>query len=318
VTTAPRVSVVVPGRDAAHTLPGVLRALAAQTVGRELYEVVVVDDDSSDATPSVVRRSAVARLVRAPTHVGIAASRNMGVHAARGELIAFIDADCVPSESWLERGLALLDAGEADVLAGHIDVALPRASPAALADATHYYNQQRYVAEGFGATGNLWVRREILERVGPFDEHLDRSEDYDFGRRAVAAGAHLVYAPDVVVRHPARGPLELARRSYRIGTDRGLQGLAGRAGRGAYVTPARARDRLARAGIRPTRGRVLSVWAGKWLCIRLPMAAGALLGGLSRGHRASPGARAAAAATGDEGARPPSRPGASGPPSQGP
>jgi hypothetical protein len=289
----PRVSVVVPARNSAPTLPKLFDALAWQTAPPGLFEVIVVDDGSSDATADVVRRHLGVRLMEAPGHVGVAASRNLGIRAARGEVLAFVDADCLPTPTWVERGLAALEELGADLLAGHIDVAVARPTPLALVDLTHYFDQQRYVAEGFAATGNLWARRQILLTAGRFDERLARGEDRELCTRAVEAGARLLYAPDVVVIHPARGVTAQVRRSFGTGTDRGLAGLRARARQGAYVTSERARARLAGAGYSPTATRMLGIRVAKNACIRVPMALGALWGALSSKRRSERGPDAA-------------------------
>ena len=236
----------------------------------------MVDDGSTDATADVARRRSGLRLVEAPGHVGVAASRNLGIGAARGSVIAFVDADCVPAPTWIERGLSALEEHEADLLAGHIEVSLGRRSLVGLVDLTQYFDQQRYVAEGFGATGNLWVRREAIERAGLFDERLARGEDKDFCRRAVLSGGRVIYVSDLVVTHPARRLDTQMRRSFAIGTDRGLAGLRARRREGAYVTPERVRARLLSAGYPPTISRLLILRVVREGCIRLPMALGAL------------------------------------------
>lgn len=105
LTNAPTISVVVPARDAAHTLPALLEALAAQTLRAD--EIVVVDDASRDDTVAVAERYG-AVVVRLEHNVGPGRARNAGVAATKSELIAFTDADCVPPPSWLARGVEFL------------------------------------------------------------------------------------------------------------------------------------------------------------------------------------------------------------------
>jgi glycosyltransferase involved in cell wall biosynthesis len=310
VSTKPAISVVVPARNAAQSLPPLLDALAAQTAAKDGFELIVVDDGSTDATAEIVRSSGDARLVQARKRAGVAAARNLGIRAAGGELVAFVDADCVPSADWVERAVAAFDHLQADVLAGHIDVSVARPSSVALVDLVHYYDQERYAAEGFAATGNLWVRSEVFERAGMFDERLARGEDQEFVRRAVAAGARLRYAPEVRVSHAARGLRAQARRCFAIGTDRGLAGLRSRAVGGAYVGPERSRERLAAAGIAPTRARMLSIAIARNACVRLPMVLGALWSGLRGGRPATPAAAGSQASSAAEEAPPPTRPAA--------
>ena len=91
---SPLISVVIPAYNAQDDLGNRLDALERQTVPREEYEIIVVNDGSSDGTREIAtRRDAI--LISQP-HRGAAATRNAGAHRAHGEIILFTDADCVP------------------------------------------------------------------------------------------------------------------------------------------------------------------------------------------------------------------------------
>jgi glycosyltransferase involved in cell wall biosynthesis len=105
--SAPRYSVIVPAYQAEGTIGACVRALNAQTLPRDRYEIIVVDDDSTDRTANVAREAGADRVLTVP-HGGPAAARNAGVDAARGEIVLFTDADCEPSPEWLERMVAPL------------------------------------------------------------------------------------------------------------------------------------------------------------------------------------------------------------------
>ena len=94
-----RVSVVVPAYNAERTLGDCLRALRAQSFAAADLEIIVVDDGSRDGTASLAQRNGV-RVIRRENG-GPAAARNTGWRAARGDWVAFTDADCVPSRTWL-------------------------------------------------------------------------------------------------------------------------------------------------------------------------------------------------------------------------
>src|SRR5436190_310359 len=108
--TIPDVSVVVATRDRAARLERLLAGLAAQTIGGDRFEVIVVDDGSADRTPALLAAAAERgelplRTLRHDRPAGRAAAREDGWRAARGDLVAFIDDDCVPAPDWLAAGV---------------------------------------------------------------------------------------------------------------------------------------------------------------------------------------------------------------------
>jgi glycosyltransferase involved in cell wall biosynthesis len=157
---APRVSVVIPARDAAPTLARTLDALRAQEF-RDAFEVIVVDDGSQDETAAIARRHApLVSLIQNAQSQGPGSARNRGVHVARAPVLAFTDADCFPSPSWLAAGCEAL--AHADLVQGRVDP-----DPAA---ARSPFDRSLSVERhrGFYQTANLLVRREAFEAIGGF------------------------------------------------------------------------------------------------------------------------------------------------------
>ena len=101
-------SVIVPAFNADRTLAGCLTALDVQTLPTNDYEVIVVDDGSTDATASLVASFHRARYIFIP-HAGAAAARNRGASVARGDILLFTDADCEPQPDWIERMLGAFE-----------------------------------------------------------------------------------------------------------------------------------------------------------------------------------------------------------------
>ena len=305
----PEVSVVVTARNAARHLPILLDALDAQTLDQQRWELVLVDDASTDETAAIAgSRNPRNRVVRATEHLGLPRGRNIGIGEARGEVIAFTDADCVPDPEWLEYGLARIQETGSDILAGGITIPIPRDAPiAALVDSATYLDQERYTLRGFGAGANLWVRRELLDRVGRFDERLEAygGDEEELCQRALRHGATLVYAPEVHVSHPPRMRMrDVARKAYRLGFGlaahrRHNEGPLGRHPRmflqwRSYV-PSRRIYRVERVQAqRPTSKRELvGMYLVQHICVQVPLATGDLFGELHQARLRRRGDRGA-------------------------
>jgi glycosyltransferase involved in cell wall biosynthesis len=193
------ISVVVATRNRAQMLERMLAGLAEQTISD--FEVVVVDDASTDSTPEVLERWSDGRLkLRTLRHAeshGPATGRDEGWRAAEGDLIAFTDDDCVPTPVWLEA----LVAAERST-AGAIVMGPTRPEPGQPQSPF----TRTMLVERAGPpfeTCNILYPRALLERLDGFDRSfpLPVAEDTDLGWRAVKSGAPLVYAPDALVHH---------------------------------------------------------------------------------------------------------------------
>lgn len=201
MTSPGLVSVIVPVRDNAAGIDVVVRSLAAQTLPRGRFEIVIGDDGSQPGSLAGVETiDGWVRVVSGPPRTSYAA-RNRAARAARGAVLAFCDSDCVPKPTWLEEGLAALEGN--DLIAGEVQFVSPaRPTVWSILTADMFLDQQRNVMLSQGVTANLFVTRRVFEATGGFDDSLPSGGDYDFVLRAVERGACLMYAPRAVVRHP--------------------------------------------------------------------------------------------------------------------
>ena len=200
------VSVIVPIYNDELGLAKLLAALGAQDY--RPFECIVIDNGST--TPPRVP-SGLALDVRVVRHEtgGSFAARNRGIREARGAILAFTDADCVPSPSWLTAAVARLQcAGTLALVGGKIQVVSEGPAPASAYEwhsLVHDLDQARYLAAWhFAATANLVARREVFSAVGEFDATLMSGGDFEWGRRAWTSGVAQIYADDAVVLHPTR------------------------------------------------------------------------------------------------------------------
>jgi GT2 family glycosyltransferase len=227
----PTVSVIIPHfRDFEH-LEICLTSLSAQTYPIGKVQVIVADNASPEgieAVRAVAGSRAEVVLVEAR---GAGPARNGGVERAKGEILAFIDSDCVAEPQWLEEGVRALK--DYDFVGGHVKVLVKdeaRMTPVEAWERVFAFDFKTYIEKkGFTGSGNLFCRRSLFQAVGGF--RVGISEDYEWSKRAQSHGFRLGYAPRAVVGHPARRDWdELTRKWLRLNSE--TYGLsAGRRGR---------------------------------------------------------------------------------------
>lgn len=204
-TQPPKISVVIPHLNQPEFLR---RCLTSLRDGRRAPDEIFVVDNGSRALPQEVCDDfPTVTLLQEPTP-GPGPARNCGVAASSGEILAFIDADCLADPDWLQVIAQTFEqTPDAEILGG--DVRIAYEDPARLTvleayESIYAYRMDRYIArEGFTGTGNLATRRAVMEAVGPFGG-LDVAEDRDWGQRATGRGHNLRYVKDMKVYHPAR------------------------------------------------------------------------------------------------------------------
>lgn len=195
----PHVSVVVPTHGRPVLLSRCLEALAAQTLPRGDYEVIVVSDGPDVRTRAAIRSSPCrVRHLELPRRSGPAAARNAGWRAATAPIVAFTDDDTVPSSDWLAAGLAEVAAG-CDAVAGRVVMPVPRPP-------SDYERDAARLADAEFVTANCFVTVAMLEAVGGFDERFKLAwrEDSDLHFGLLARGAVVRRAPRALVLHPVR------------------------------------------------------------------------------------------------------------------
>ena len=193
----PDVAVVIPTRGRETRLAFALEALAAQTLDPERFEVVVVRDEDARAPLAPAPPRVRTRSLTRPGVAGPTAKRNFGWRASEAPLVVFTDDDCRPAPDWLEGLLEVAD-GDAVFVQG-------RTEPDP--DERHLLHglarsQEITTQSGWFETCNMAYPRELLERLGGFDESFPfGGEDTDLGYRALAAGSRSVYADRALVWH---------------------------------------------------------------------------------------------------------------------
>ena len=200
-----RASVVIATYNRAPLLPRLVAALEAQTLPRGAFEVIFVDDGSTDETRRVIsslaRTSSLAiELVGDGQNRRQAAARNVGWRRARAPIVVFTDDDCVPTARWLETGLEAMGT-EHRVVVGRV---IPDPAQRAIEGP---FSRTITVSEAtYFETCNAFYRRVDLEATGGFDEAFTShgGEDTDLGWRVQRLGAEARFAEEALVLHDVK------------------------------------------------------------------------------------------------------------------
>lgn len=204
----PRVSVIVPVYNAADALPRLVTSLREQDYPRDRFEIILVDNNSTDGSGEVIRGFGDVIGLSQTQWQGPGATRNAGIERATGEVLAFIDADCWAHPAWLGTGVRKLVEEGLDRVAGHVEFVLSeRPNIYETYDAAINFRQTDFVSSGWCGTGNLFTPKKLFDEIGLFDPALISCEDCEFGLRASRAGKTLGFAPEAIVYHKARTSL---------------------------------------------------------------------------------------------------------------
>jgi glycosyltransferase involved in cell wall biosynthesis len=198
----PYTSVVVPARNAAATLPACVASLLALDYPPDRLELVVVDNDSTDATGAILAGyDGRLRVVRERSR-GRSAARNAGIRAAQGDVVAFTDADCVVDRGWLRNLVAPLTERD-DLVVGGAILASEAANRVELFGERIHDHRAAIERERppYVVTMNCATRLATLRRHALFDERFTRCEDVDLSYRLFSAGCSFRFVSGAIVRH---------------------------------------------------------------------------------------------------------------------
>lgn len=207
--SAPLVSVVIPSFARPRQLASCLEALVMQTIGTEMFEVVVVDDGSPEPLDVLASRfdSRMRIRILRQANAGPAAARNRGVAESHAALVAFTDDDCRPLAEWLGRLVArerdhpgaLVGGSTINGLSGDLFATTSQL----IVDLVYEHFNADPDEAFFFASNNMLCRRDDFLRIGGFDAAFPTAgaEDRDFCDRWRAAGLRLVSCPEAIVEH---------------------------------------------------------------------------------------------------------------------
>jgi glycosyltransferase AglE len=269
----PMVSVIVPVYQGERHIGDCIRSVLAQDYPSGRFEVIVVDNGSTDASVATARAfDRVRVLIESETRSSYAA-RNRGIRNASGEILAFLDSDCVAEPNWLRNAVHALNEQAAELIGGCVVFDYgPHPTGAELYDSMTNMQIERNVQErGIAKTANLVVRRRAFDQVGEFPGSMASGGDVAWTSHATRSGLNLIYSAEARVHHPARRLGALMKKQFRVGRGQPRAWmLQGRSRLGFLrsiartirptMRPQRIRNELERLGVQPRSSTVARTW----------------------------------------------------------
>ena len=211
------VSIIIPVYDDLGGLNTTLQSLSSTgIVDHPDTEIIVCNDGGGDEVSILVEKFGV-REARLENNLGSYAARNEGIKVAHGKILAFLDADQRVDGDWLNEGIK--DLQDNDYVGGRI-VIETGASPSKWEryDLLTAFPVEEYLSVShFAPTANLFVQREVFDKVGLFDHRFKSGGDVEFGQRVYNAGFKQAYNPNALTYHPPRGWSKQLKKVKRVG-----------------------------------------------------------------------------------------------------
>ncbi len=198
-------SIIVPLYNEQKNLTGLLESLKALNYDSSLFEIIMVDNNSTDDTAEIVASYGQILLLHEEKR-GSYAARNKGIEYAQGRYICFTDADCLVDKNWLLEAKKAAN-GENEVpglIAGKVINTNPYQNLYSRYDDLCFLKQERLLKDNGAATANLVVKKEVFDVAGRFDYNMVTGGDMEFVHRAVCQGFTLMYNEKMIVYHKSR------------------------------------------------------------------------------------------------------------------
>jgi len=198
---APLISVIVPALNEESVIGRCMASLKQQKLPASLFEVILVDNGSTDRTREIARSfdGSPCLTILERSGVRISSLRNFGAATARGKFLAFLDADCVAPRHWLPQIADLLRADDFRIVGAQYRI--PKSSSWV---ARAWYGDLWRLKDGpvsYVPGGDLAISRELFMNLGGFDETIVTSEDTEFCERAAASSVRIIAIPSLSVVH---------------------------------------------------------------------------------------------------------------------
>lgn len=219
----PVVSVIIPSYNSSTYIRQCLLAIRSQST--ELpFEVIMVDSSDDGADQTVANEFPEVRLFHFQERLSVGKARNTGVEKARGEILLFLDTDCVTKHTWIDQMYTAIQSFGVDGVGGSVENGTPRS----ITGSTGFYLEFfRFLANGekpratpFFMGGNSGYRKEVFRTNGTYNRFNDESigEDLIFNWKLMKKGKVLMFLPSVTIKHLNKtGLMKVLRYQYKLG-----------------------------------------------------------------------------------------------------
>lgn len=200
-----KISVIIPTYNDWERLMKCINALDQQTIQKDKYEVIVVDNSEKGVVPSDIILPDWVQMAHEPV-AGSYKARNTGARMATGEILAFTDSDCVPDKNWLTNAINCFRRSTCDLVGGKVQIFQDDEENkyGYLYERVTAFPQHKNVPDGRGVTANLFIKKCVFDKMSGFSSTIKSGGDWEFTLRCTKKGYDMIYCEEVLVLHPAR------------------------------------------------------------------------------------------------------------------
>ncbi|MCG8485072.1 MAG: glycosyltransferase [Clostridia bacterium] len=215
-----KISIIIPVFNDAIAIKTTINAILGQKFDLKQCEIIIIDNGSTDDTIDVVSKfKDIDILFEHKQLASPYSARNRGIENSEGEIIVLLDATCCPCNYWLEEGVKTLERNNADIVAGNVLFDFQdKITCGKIYDSIINIKMKESVLEKQTAkTANLFIRREVFEKIGLFPEGVRSGADVRWTRTATQNRCKMLFSEEAYVKKVARGFADLIKKQWRVG-----------------------------------------------------------------------------------------------------
>lgn len=196
----PFVSVIIPVLNGEEYIEKCIKRILMLNYPKDKYEIIVIDNGSVDNTNNIIRRYEQIKLYE-KRNINVSGVRNYGAKIAKGELLAFIDADCLCDEEWVNKFVLRMNKNKLTVIGAHYKIPNDVNWVGKVWDAARIKQRSKSGKVNYVPAGNFIIDRETFHKIGGFNESLTSDEDVDICHRLRNKGIDVFSDPELAVVH---------------------------------------------------------------------------------------------------------------------